>query len=162
MGEPTPNRRNGQSSSPQPCGTWPARLQPPRSSRGRPLACLLFLRRTKPVPTSGPLHVLFPPPGAPFPAIAAHPDPSHLPGLSRNGVVFRDLFLKSPSLPHALGVFSPLPSLRGSRTLSDSLTSSRRVPSARTAAEEDSAETSAPQKPPHLEERRSVKSPLAD
>lgn len=155
VGKPAPDRQNSQVGSPQPCATRPARLQPrpllpssPLRGRQRP-AFLLFLRRPKRAPTSGPLHVLLPLPGAPFPQTVARLDASHLPSLSRIGTS-SETFSKE-ALLRAPGVFNSLHSMRRSHTLPDLLISSLLMSSARADAEE-SREACSPQGPPHLED----------
>lgn len=121
----------------------------PRSAGGSRPAFLLFLRRPKRAPTSGPLHVLLPLPGAPFPQTVTRLDASHLPSLSRIGTS-SETFSKE-ALLRAPGVFNSLHSMRRSHTLPDLLISSLLMSSARADAEE-SREACSPQGPPHLED----------
>lgn len=151
VGKPAPDRQNSQVGSPQPCATRPARLQPrallpPSPLRGRQrLAFLLFLRRPKRAPTSGPLHVL------PLCRERPSPRPSHgwtlpISPASPKSARLRRPFPKKPSC-----VFNSLHSMRRSHTLPDLLISSLLMSSARADAEE-SREACSPQGPPHLED----------
>lgn len=117
----------------------------PRSAGGSRPAFLLFLRRPKRAPTSGPLHVL------PLCRERPSPRPSHgwtlpISPASPESARLRRPFPKKPSC-----VFNSLHSMRRSHTLPDLLISSLLMSSARADAEE-SREACSPQGPPHLED----------